>query len=197
MSREKKDFYLSMYLFERGKDSMSMITDLFRYKGEHTKESRVFQSRMRFDFEAFVTIFLQHLIDGASRIGKIFKVNIGGERAEFEAWIKQKIEDAKENELNWIRQLDYSDFCDALIDDQRHEYSEEKRALIQGAIFDLDEAESIRKSVDNITKARMAQQGFGVYVDKNGRPFSVNDEGLDEIIKQDRELQQQAEEEQR
>lgn len=51
LPREQKDHILSMYLWERGKESSSFLMDLIRHKGTHTKETRVFKSQMRFDFE--------------------------------------------------------------------------------------------------------------------------------------------------
>ena len=49
-TREQKDSVISMYLFEKGKEGASMLMDLWAYRGQHTKESRAFQSTMRFDF---------------------------------------------------------------------------------------------------------------------------------------------------
>lgn len=179
-TRDQKDHALSMYLFERGADSMSFLTDIIRYKGEYTKESRVFQSRMRFDFESFVTMFINHLLGQGERIGKAFGIDIREEKKGYEAWLA--LPNNKGKNLNY-RHYDMN-------------YTDVEDALIESAIYDIDEADRLQRAVDNITQARMAQKGYGVYTDNAGRPFSINDPELDEIIKKDRELQEQAEKEQ-
>ena len=184
-TRDQKDHALSMYLFERGHENLSMLTDLYRYKGEHTKESRVFQSRMRYDFESFVTNFVMHLESSAFRIGKIFHVDIYGEKKAFEDWLR--LPNNKERGYGY---RDFRMFTNNSLE------SQEGMALIEMAIYDIDEAEKLQKAVDNITKARMAQKGYGIYVDKRGQPYSVNDLDLDEIIKKDREIIDEAEKEQ-
>lgn len=67
-TREQKDSAVSMYLFERGKEGASMMMDLWAYKGAHTKESRAFQSTMRYDFETFLSVFQIFMQDSADRI---------------------------------------------------------------------------------------------------------------------------------
>lgn len=73
MPRERKDSILSMYLFEQGKQGASMLMDLWMYKGTHTKESRQFQSTMRFDFELFLHTFQTFMMDSADRIEQGFE----------------------------------------------------------------------------------------------------------------------------
>ena len=74
-------------------------------------------------------------------------------------------------------------------------HTRESVVLIESAIYDIDEANRLQEAVDNIAKARMAQKGYGIYVDKRGQPYSVNDLELDEIIKKDREIIDEAEKE--
>lgn len=189
LNRDQKDHALSMYLFERGKDSMSMIVDLMRYKGEHTKESRVFQSRMRYDFEAFVNTFIIHLQNQATRIGKIFKVDIREEKQKLTEWLKLPNNNGKG--------YTYLDYCQTHNAEQIDRINSlESTALIEAAIYDLDEANRLRKAVDTITNARMASMGYGIYISKAGQPFNTNDPDLDEVLRQDREIIKQAEEEQ-
>lgn len=181
LSREKKDHALSMYLWERGAENSSLLVDLMRYKGEHTKESRVFQSRMRFDFESFVAIFISHLVGQAERLGKTLGIDIREEKSAFENWLHLPNNTEKEyTYLNYYQS-------------NASEIDLDRVALIEMAMYDLDQADSLRKSVDRITQARMARQGGGIYVDRNGRPFNANDPDIEEIVKKDRELQQEAE----
>lgn len=187
LSRERKDHALSMYLYERGKDSMSMIVDLMRYKGQHTKESRVFESRMRLDFESFVGSFTHYLNNQARLLGITLGVNIENERILFTEWLKSKKE----------KVFTYIDFAREM--KSKSEFSDDfseiditKAALIEMAIYAQDEADALTKAVERISQARMAMKGGGIYVDKSGRPYSVNDPSLDEIIKKEREAEKEA-----
>lgn len=181
LKRDQKDHALSMYLFERGAENSSMLIDLFRYKGEHTKESRVFQSRMRFDFEAFVSMFTNYLKNQSRLLGLTLGVNIPNEKKKFEDWLK-----LPENKDRANSYIDYQKST-------KKKFTVDRVALIEMAIYSLDEAERLAKNIENIANARMATKGYGIYVDKSGHPFNVNEPGLDEIIKKDRELQQEAE----
>lgn len=65
---QRKLGMLSLYLFERGKESASFITDLMLYKGTNTQESRKFQSRMNYDWTFFVGMFANFLFEQATTI---------------------------------------------------------------------------------------------------------------------------------
>jgi len=178
LNQDQKDNVLSMYLFERGKESASFLAELFRYKGHHTKESRVFQTRMRFDFEMFVNMFIEYLRKQAEVIGKICKVNVEEEKERFRKWLQLPNNKAKG--------YTYIDFCETQEGVKRLVWD---MLFIQLAINNLDEAEYLREEVDKITRAREAQKGGGIYIDSKGQPFSINDPNLDDIIKQDKKLQ--------
>jgi hypothetical protein len=182
LSRDRKDHALSMYLYERGAESTSMIIDLFRYKGQHSKESQVFQSRMRYDFEAFVNSFTRYLTNQSRLLGITLDINIAKEKEEFEGWL--------ELPNNKGKGYTYKNFCKS----QRFANGADstRNALIEMAIYAQEEAEALRKAIDRIVQARMASQGGGIYVDSRGRPFDVNDPELEEIIKADREIQAKA-----
>lgn len=189
LKRDQKDHALSMYLFERGAENSSMLIDLFRYKGEHTKESRVFQSRMRFDFEAFVSMFTSYLRNQSRLLGLTLGVNIKEEKEKFQKWLELP---KNKNRFSEGIPLTYVDYFKTT-SNSKNKLVIERAALIEMGIYSLDEAERLAKNVENIANARMATKGYGIYVDKRGRPFNVNEPGLDEIIKQDRELQEEAE----
>lgn len=183
LKREQKDHVLSMYLWERGKESASFLVDLMRYKGQYSKESRVFESRMRFDFESFVSSFVTHLQRQAERIGKALGVDILLERNKFEEWLKMP--------NNKGKGLTYYDHCQSK--GKKKIISVERAAMIEQAIYDLDEAEQLLYQIERIKQSRTAQKGGGIYVSRNGRPYSTNDENIDDLIKEDRKLQREAE----
>lgn len=177
LSREKKDHALSMYLWERGAESSSLMVDLMRYKGQHSKQNQLFSSRMRLDFETFVNSFTGYLANQSRLIGLTLGVNIDEEKRAFENWLKLP--------GNSARGFTYRDFNN--LGDRTHV------ALVEMAIYAYEEAESLRLAIDKIVKAREAMKGGGVYVDRMGRPYSVNDPGLEEIIKAERELEKENE----
>ncbi len=180
LTRERKDHVLSMYLYERGKESMSLIVDLMRYKGQHSREGQVFQSRMRMDFESFVNSFTLYLQNQSRLLGITLGVDMEKEKIDFMDWLsKQK-----------AKGLTYRDFCEDRTPDA--EFNTTRLALIEMGIYAQDEANSLMKAVEQIVQARMAMKGGGIYVDKMGRPFSVNDPSLDEIIKKEREIENEA-----
>lgn len=181
LSRDQKDHALSMYLYERGAQNTSMIVDLMRYKGKHTKESRVFQSRMRLDFDTFVRSFCSYLELQAAHVERTIGVNIDKERAEFEEWLKLP--------NNQGKGYGYKDFADT---QRPATWSLERIALIEMALYAKDEAVALKKGVDDIVKAREAMKGGGVYIDKMGRPYSVNDPHLADIIKAEQEAEAEA-----
>jgi hypothetical protein len=53
----------------------------------------------------------------------------------------------------------------------------------------MSAGETIRKQRENVVKARQAERGGGIYIDKNGRAYSTNDPEVDEIIKKEREFE--------
>lgn len=183
LSRDRKDHALSMYLFERGAQNVSMIIDLFRYKGEHSKQSQVFQSRMRLDFETFVNSFVAYLDNQSRLIGITLGVDIKKEKEDFEKWIKLP--------GNLKKGYTYLDFCKSRQSDVK--FNTQRIALIEMAIYSQDESDALIKGIEDLVKARMAMKGGGVFVDKSGKPYSVNDPELDDIIKKEREIEDEAE----
>lgn len=181
-TRDQKDHALSMYAFERGAQNLSMLTDLYRYKGEHTKESRIFQSRMHLDFETFVNSFTKYLHNQSRLLGITLGIDIDKEKESFENWLK--IEENKKQGYT------YKDYCTTK--EMVMTADKPKIALIEMAIYAQDEANVLIKAIEDLANARMAMKGGGIYLDKNGQPFSVNDPNLDEIIKKEREIEQEA-----
>ncbi len=191
LKREQKDHILSMYLWERGKESASMLVDLMRYKGEHTKETRAFKSQMRFDFELFVNQFSKFIREQSRLIGITLGVDIFKEREEYKKWLevkrsfeKEKIKDT--TKIYKSKDYTYIDFVEVKDNIQRI-----KACLIEMAITSLDEGERLVAQVQNVTKAREREKGKGIYVDRTGRITTYDDPELDDIIKADREREQE------
>jgi hypothetical protein len=139
--RERKDAMVAQYLFERGKESASFIQDIIIYKGVHSKETKVFKSQMRFDFEEL-----------ASMVAQTFR----------------SLSLCIDKEMN----EDVRDF-------------EETFRELSKKLY--DSAESINSRMEKVKQARMAEKGYGVYVGPDGKPYSILDPEIDEIIKKERE----------
>jgi hypothetical protein len=169
LTRDQKDFEISMYLYQRGAHNTSMLVDLFRYKGAHTKETRVFKSQIRFDFEQFVNSFTHYLDDQWRLLGIALGVNIQVEKERFEAWLK----------LPNNKESTFKDFAP--------NWNPEKIALVEMAIHAKDEAELLRANVRKMADARMRDKGKGIYISTAGVPYTMNDPQLDDAIKADRE----------
>lgn len=179
-TRDRKDYALSMYLFERGSHNTSMLMDLFRYKGAHTKETRVFKSQIRFDFQMFADDFAKHLLRQSELIGIMLEVDIKEERNKFEAWL------ALEN--NKGKGYTYRDYVISRADAGGIDIkSRPHYALIQMAIHDLDESETLARRVRSLAEAREREKGKGIYLSADGRPYTADDPSVDEAIKADRE----------
>jgi hypothetical protein len=71
--QEQKNALVSMYLWEHGAHSMSMMADLIQYKGKHSKESRAFNSMMRSDFTLFLGTYMESMQSIADEIERNIK----------------------------------------------------------------------------------------------------------------------------
>jgi len=137
-SQEQKDSVLTQYLFQRGLESASFLAELFQSKGQLTKETRVFKSQMRFDFEQVVNIIAQLFMDIGNGIAKEMKTY---------------------SLLTTMERLSqrFKDGADLLI-----------------------------KGVQKTTENRLREKGYGIYVDKNGKIFSIFDKEFDEVMARDK-----------
>lgn len=200
-TRDQKDHFLSMYLWERGSEGGSFMVDLIRYKGEHTKESRLFTARTKMDFDTFVGSFTHYLQEQSNLLGITLGVDIGSEKKLFENWLQDKRDfDKKIKEKNpdyVMPAYHYIDFAMAMkakpkFADEFNDADRMKAALIEMAIYSFEEANRLRTAMENLTKARQAMKGGGIYTDRMGRPYDLNDPALDEVIKAERKLQEEA-----
>lgn len=195
LTRERKDHELSMYMWERGGESMSMMVDLFRYKGQHSKEANVFKSQVRYDFEAFLSTFCMALEDQIDLASKILGLDVRQERNDFYSFVQERIEldqkDAKKNGEDYVRK-DYT-YLDFIVYRDKEKMTKAVRLWamqVAMAIHAYDTASLIRKRIDSIKDARERDKGKGIYLSASGRPYTLNDAELDDIIKADREATQ-------
>jgi len=176
MPRDRKDYTLSMYLWGRGAESASMMVDLMRYKGTHTKETRVFKSQMRFDFEALVDGLALHFETQAKNTAATLGIDLKQEIEGYRAWLKIGTSNAKTSYLDYYCGADAPSLQDRLYCSQ-----------ISQAIFQLDEAERLTAARKNIAAAREREKGKGIYVAPGGKIYSIDDPEFDEVVKADRE----------
>lgn len=168
VTREQKDTVLSMYLFEKGKQGASMLMDLWQYKGAHTKESRQFQSTMRFDFELFLNAFQMFMRDSYDLIWK----NLPLEVVEVE--VKEEGEKVKKEIVQTTREVTANEIAVVLGEYAR--YHGMTASLI---------GNRIRAEVQKREKAK----GKGIYIGMDNKPYSIFEDGdIIEVIKKDKDL---------
>jgi hypothetical protein len=163
VSREQKDSMVSMYLFEKGKEGASMLMDLWMYKGSHTKESRAFQSTMRFDFEMFLNTFQIFMNDSADLIFNNLPVEI----------VEVKDKEGKTKDI--VRTTRVA--------------TTEELAITMGEIgryFRMTSSllgKRIRAEVDKRERAK----GKGIYIGLDNKPYSVFEDGdVVEVVAKDK-----------
>lgn len=191
LDRDKKDHVLSMYLWERGKESASFLVDLMRYKGEHTKETRAFKSQVRFDFEILSNQFSKYIREQARLTGVTLGIDINAERTRYKKWVedmKQYDEEESKKFKTYIpHSYEFIDFVMSAPTSQDSKVDKKECVLIAMAINSLEEGERMVSQIQNVMKAREREKGKGIYVDRNGRITTYDDPDLDDIIKKDRD----------
>lgn len=167
ISREQKDSVVSAYLFEKGKEGSSMLMDLWMYKGAHTKESRAFQSTMRFDFELFLQVFQIFMMDSSDMIFKNLPVEIRE--------VEEKGE--KKDKVFLTGTPDIGDIAHTL--GEIALYFKQTSSLL---------TKRIRAEVDKRERAK----GKGIYIGKDNKPYSIYEDGdIVEVVKKDKESVEQ------
>lgn len=167
ISREQKDSVISLYLFEKGKHGASMLMDLWQYKGQHTKESRAFQSTMRFDFELFLSTFQIFMHDSADLIFKNLPIEIVDveEEVEGKKVAKQIVKVTRDVEPNEI----------AVVLGEYARYFNMTASLL---------GKRIKAEVEKRERA----MGKGIYLSKDGKPYSIQEDGdIVEVVKRDKD----------
>lgn len=142
-TKDQKDSILASYLFERGRENASFITELYISKGRLFTETQAFKKQMRWDFESF-----------ANMISLLFS---------------DMADDMETNSIKRGGMIDYN-----------LAFRQLAERLKKGS-------EIINKQREGITEARMREKGFGVYLDKNGKAFSIFDDEIEGVVHQERE----------
>ena len=199
LTRDRKDFELSMYIYERGMHNTSMVVDLMRYKGAHTKETRVFKAQIRFDFEAFVNGFATYLADREKISETILGINIREERANYLSFVAER--KAKDRELDPDAKPKLYTYLDYFMYKEQQEHGKLPNPdmtmrmwanQVMLSMHDADESDVMVKRMRAMAEAREQDRGKGIYLDRAGRPYVVTDPDLDDIIKRDREITAEA-----
>lgn len=166
MSREQKDSMISMFLFEKGKHGASMLMDLWGYKGQHTKESRAFQSTMRFDFELFLQTFQMFMQDSADLIFNNLPLEV--ETVEVEEDGKK----VKKEIIKTTRDVDANEIAVVL---GRYAQYHRMTSQLLGS--------RVRAEVQKREKAK----GKGIYVGSDGKAYSIFEDGdIVEVVSKDK-----------
>lgn len=170
-SREQKDSMISMYLFEKGKQGASMLMDLWGYKGQHTKESRAFQSTMRFDFELFLSTFQVFLNDSHDRIWNKLPL----EQVEVE-YKDEETDEIKHKKI--VR----------VIPGSKVELDEVVVTLGElGKYFKLT-SDLLNNRIKAEVQKRERAKGKGIYIGLDNKPYSIHEDGdIVEVVKAERE----------
>ncbi len=75
-SADQKLGVVAEYLWQEGKESASFLAEMFRTKGQHTKETRAFKTEIRFDFEQLSNLLVLLFQDISNTIDKGFDVEV-------------------------------------------------------------------------------------------------------------------------
>ncbi len=165
ISRDQKDSIISLYLFEKGKHGASMLMDLWQYKGTHTKESRAFQSTMRFDFELFLGVFQDFMAKSSALVFnnlpiELAEVEVEEDGKKITKEIVKVTRDVTPNEI-------------AVVLGQFAQFHQ-----IHGDLL----ARKIRQEVEKRERAK----GKGIYLSTDGKPYSITEDGdIVEVVKRD------------
>lgn len=165
MTREQKDAVISMYLFERGKQSASMMMDLWQYKGAHTRESRQFNSMMRMDFEIFLGVFMSFMEDSADLIFKNLPVEV------------VTVKDDKDKAKEIVRMK------------AEQTVSPTDVAITLGEIARYFRMTSVllAKRIQSEKDKRERAKGKGIYMGEDGKAYSIReDDDVVEVVAKDK-----------
>lgn len=161
-TEDQKMSMVSLYLFERGRESSSFIADLMLYKGQNTKETRKFKSEIRFDFTLFLNTFCTFLIDGGQSILDIYRVRISAAELEKEAY------DFMAGKRGKGSATSLSDFIVYKFPECKKDIS--KAIHLDSALRSISQAHHLKKDIDNMVEERERENGKGIYLDKLGKP---------------------------
>lgn len=159
-TEDRKLSMLSLYLFEKGKESASFIADLMLHKGTSTRETRKFKSEMRYDFTTFTQTFCNYLYDDAQATLDVLLPEADIHQLEKEAYeflLKAKEKGERESIVNFVKKK---------LGKDAHTY---EIILLDKAIRGASQAAEIKIKLDEITKQREAEAGKGIMLNHFGQ----------------------------
>ena len=162
---------LSLYLFEKGKESSSFLVDLMQYKGKNTKEVREFKSQMRFDFMLFVNMFTHFLSETAQSIVDV--VMPGKSVIELE---DEALAYLRENEKKTIRDF----ITEKCLNRIRYENmdlpydNDYKLIFLEMALKHISEAQTMKGKITEMAEQREIEKGKGIHIGGDGKAFRSN-----------------------
>ena len=170
-TKQQKESAVAEWLFERGLESPSFLADLFRYKGEHTKETRIFKSQIRRDFDYLLNTLSTVYFDFANSLYSYFDFH-------------QKIA------LTDLIQ-EYTNYVKINKKDKLYDYTLSKNLnLSKIECFQLEliirywlMGSEMKERHEKITNERERIKGRGIFIDKDGKIFSAYDKDFSDIIK--------------
>lgn len=166
-----------------------------RYKGIHTKETRVFKSQMRFDFEKFAEQFCLYLEEQVKLADSTLGISVEDERREFLKFVQERNEIVKkvEGKSQTYTYFDYFLYkYPKSPDNVGFNIGRMWSLQIMSAIQAYETAQIIRAHIRRIAEAREQEKGKGIYISSAGRPYLHDDPAIDDAIKADRELTAEA-----
>lgn len=159
-SEDLKLSTLSLYLFEKGRESASFIADLMLYKGTNTKEMRNFKSQMKFDFDLFINTFASFLFDSAE---DTIRILLPGEYSvDVANKVYSKMKEMKENE----EEIDLHTVISQMYIDR----TKSDVALIAQSVRQVIAAQEYRKKLKDLATEREEARGKNVFV-KDGQAY--------------------------
>ena len=175
-TQEQKDSLLSLYLFERGKESSSFLAELFASKGQHTKETRAFKTQMRRDYEVIVDALSSFMELSSSSILSTIAPSESLELLELEAL--DFIKDGKHTLAQFAK--------------KRYPKNPALGALLVLAIRFHSESVLLLEKVESVLTERLKESKYGQYLSPSGKVFDTSSPTFMEDIANDiREMKEE------
>lgn len=172
-STESKNAALAEYLFIQGLENASFLAELFLTKGMFTKESRLFQSQMRFDFDTFIKTYCQYLRDDAEWTLKVYG-------------LLHMLD--KENKVKMYESIKSGKSLESYISENVDEsFLKADIVLVGKALRAHDESLLLQDAIGENVMERLKSKGFGIYVDKKGKVYSIFDEDIESKVAEEKE----------
>jgi hypothetical protein len=149
---------ISLYLFERGKESSSFLVDLIASKGQFFKGAQQFKSQIRFDLNVLLETIYDFLFSMAKSIFDDLGISSDASEVEEEAFYY-----LKDNESETL-----SDFVRKKFSDLPN-LSGYDIIFIKMALQYASEAKLIKKRMEEISEERERERGKGIFINKQGR----------------------------